>query len=161
MPIPIIASDMTITNRSIVSHVGMRFAGWVIACPSASHVMYRKSASGCERVHMFEQPQPASPPWHLPDILSLTGTGEPDIPGLSRNVRQGPWLCENVKSRQGQRIYFSDAAAPQFSMLLTLPERAFEGILFSAACSALRFYTAKTRSRHQGRTAAKLIFAVP
>jgi hypothetical protein len=35
MPIPIIASDMTITSTSIVSHVGMRFAGWVIACPSA------------------------------------------------------------------------------------------------------------------------------
>ena len=78
-------------------------------------------------------------------------TGEPDIPGLSRNVRQGPWLCENVKSREAQRIYFSDAAAPQFSMLLTLPEQASEGILFSAVCSALRFYTAKTQSRHQGR----------
>jgi len=36
MPIPIIASDMTITSTSIVSHVGMRFAGWVIACPSAA-----------------------------------------------------------------------------------------------------------------------------
>jgi signal transduction histidine kinase len=55
MPIPIIASDMTITSTSIVSHVGMRFAGWVIACALRSHVMYRKSASGCERVHMFEQ----------------------------------------------------------------------------------------------------------
>jgi hypothetical protein len=73
MPIPIIASDMTITSTSIVSHVGMRFAGWVIACALRSHVMYRKSASGCERVHMFEQPRPASPPWHLPDILSLAG----------------------------------------------------------------------------------------
>jgi hypothetical protein len=57
-------------------------------------------------------------------------------------------MCENVKSRKGQRICFSDAAAPQFSMLLTLPERAFKGILFSAVCSALRFYTAKT---HNGR----------
>jgi hypothetical protein len=57
-------------------------------------------------------------------------------------------LCENVKSRKGQRICFSDAAAPQFSMLLTLPERAFEGIPFSAVCSALRFYTAKTLSGH-------------
>ena len=36
MPIPIIASDMTITSTSTVSHVGMRFAGWVIACPSAA-----------------------------------------------------------------------------------------------------------------------------
>jgi len=36
MPIPMIASDMTITSTSIVSHVGMRFAGWVIACPSAA-----------------------------------------------------------------------------------------------------------------------------
>jgi len=35
MPIPIIASDMMITSTSIVSHVGMRFAGWAIACPSA------------------------------------------------------------------------------------------------------------------------------
>jgi len=32
IPMPIIASDMTITSTSIVSHVGMRFAGWVIAC---------------------------------------------------------------------------------------------------------------------------------
>jgi hypothetical protein len=51
-----------------------------------------------------------------------------------------------VKSREGQRICFSDAAAPQLSLLFTLPERAFEGILFSAICSALRFYTAKTQS---------------
>ena len=51
MPIPIIASDMTITSTSIVSHVGMRFAGWVIACASAAHVMYRMAAIGCERVH--------------------------------------------------------------------------------------------------------------
>jgi len=36
MPIAIIASDMTITSTSIVSHLGMRFAGWVIACPSAA-----------------------------------------------------------------------------------------------------------------------------
>ena len=36
MPIPIIASDMTITSTSTVSHVGMRFAGCVIACPSAA-----------------------------------------------------------------------------------------------------------------------------
>jgi hypothetical protein len=28
IPIPIIASDMTITNTSIVSHVGMRFSGF-------------------------------------------------------------------------------------------------------------------------------------
>jgi hypothetical protein len=27
---------MTITSTSIVSHAGMRFAGWVIACPSAA-----------------------------------------------------------------------------------------------------------------------------
>ena len=51
IPIPIIASDMTITSTSIVSHVGIRFAGWVIVCALRSHVMYRKSASGCERVH--------------------------------------------------------------------------------------------------------------
>ena len=36
MPIPIIASDMTITSTSTVSQVGMRFAGCVIACPSAA-----------------------------------------------------------------------------------------------------------------------------
>jgi hypothetical protein len=36
MPIPIIASDMMITSTSTVNHVGMRFAGWVIACPSAA-----------------------------------------------------------------------------------------------------------------------------
>ena len=35
-------------------------------------------------------------------------------------------------------------------MLLTLPERAFEGILFSAVCSAARFYTAKTPNGHCG-----------
>jgi hypothetical protein len=61
MPIPIIASDMTITSTSIVSHVGTRFAGWLIACALRSHVMYRTSASGCERVHMFEQSLPPSP----------------------------------------------------------------------------------------------------
>src|SRR4051794_40673826 len=61
MPIPIIASDMTITSTSIVSHLGMRFAGWVIACALRSHVICRKSASGCERVHMFEQSPPPSP----------------------------------------------------------------------------------------------------
>ena len=55
-------------------------------------------------------------------------------------------MCENVKSREGQRICFADAAAPQLSLLLTLPERAFEGILFYAICSALRFYTAKTHN---------------
>src|SRR5437660_12834772 len=65
MPIPIIASDMTITSTSIVSHVGMRFAGWVIACALRSHVMYRKSASGCERVHMFEQPLPPLLGWRV------------------------------------------------------------------------------------------------
>ena len=36
MPIAMIASDMTITSTSIVSHVGMRFAGWVMTCPSAA-----------------------------------------------------------------------------------------------------------------------------
>jgi hypothetical protein len=64
-----------------------------------------------------------------------------------------------VKSRKGQRICFSDAAAPQFSMLLTLPERAFEGILFSAVCSALRFYTAKTQSGHEHLKAGRRLFA--
>jgi hypothetical protein len=58
-----------------------------------------------------------------------------------------------VKSREGQRICFSDAAAPQLSLLFTLPERAFEGILFSAICSALRFYTAKTLLGHPGMSA--------
>jgi transposase len=28
---------MTITSTSIVSHVGMRFAGWVIACALCEH----------------------------------------------------------------------------------------------------------------------------
>ena len=51
MPIPIIASDMTITSTSIVSHVGMRFVGWVIACALAANVMCRMAASGYERVH--------------------------------------------------------------------------------------------------------------
>jgi hypothetical protein len=54
-----------------------------------------------------------------------------------------------VKSRERQRICFSDAAAPQFSMLLTLAKRASEEILFSAICSALRFYTNKTRGGHE------------
>jgi hypothetical protein len=44
MPIPIIASDMTITSTSIVSHVGMRFVGWVIACALAANVMCRMAA---------------------------------------------------------------------------------------------------------------------
>jgi len=73
MPIPIIASDMTITSTSIVSHVGMRFAGWVIACALRSHVMYRKSASGCERVHMFEQSLPPSQALASIAIALITG----------------------------------------------------------------------------------------
>ena len=47
-----IASDTTMTSTSIVSHVGMRFAGWVIACALVAHVMQRMSASGYERVHI-------------------------------------------------------------------------------------------------------------
>ena len=50
-----IASDMTITSTSIVSHVGMRFARWVIAWASAAHVMCRMASSGYERVHMSWQ----------------------------------------------------------------------------------------------------------
>ena len=34
-------------------------------------------------------------------------------------------------------------------MLLTRPEQASEGILFSAICAALRFYTAKTHLGHR------------
>ena len=52
MPIPMIASDMTIISTSIINHLGMRFAGWVIACALYAHVMYRTAASDCERVHM-------------------------------------------------------------------------------------------------------------
>src|SRR5438093_8198082 len=63
-------------------------------------------------------------------------------------LRFRPWLCENVKSREGQRTCFSDTAAPQFSMLLTLPKQASKGILFFAICSALRFYTAQTQLGH-------------
>ena len=44
--------DMMITSTSMVSHVGMRFAGWVIACALAAHVMQRMSARGYERVHI-------------------------------------------------------------------------------------------------------------
>jgi len=74
MPIPIIASDMTITSTSIVSHVGMRFAGWVIACALRSHIMYRKSSSGCERVHMFEQTAAAiARPARQPSITVIAG----------------------------------------------------------------------------------------
>jgi hypothetical protein len=36
-------------------------------------------------------------------------------------------------------------------MLLTSPEGASEGMLFSATCSPLRFYTAKTQCGHPGR----------
>ena len=52
IPIPMITSDTTITNRSIVSHVGIRFARcWGMACPSAHGILCRKRASGCEYVH--------------------------------------------------------------------------------------------------------------
>jgi hypothetical protein len=48
-----ITSDTRITARSIVSHVGKRFAGrWVMAGPSAARTLCRKSTSGCEYVHM-------------------------------------------------------------------------------------------------------------
>jgi hypothetical protein len=52
MPTAIIANDMTITSTSIVSHVGMRFARWVIAGVLRGEVLYRRDASGCERGHM-------------------------------------------------------------------------------------------------------------
>ena len=52
-----------------------------------------------------------------------------------------------VKSRERQRICFSDTAASQFSMLLVVAEWASKGILFFAICSALRFYTAKDPKR--------------
>ncbi|MCK1638560.1 hypothetical protein IVA95_13360 [Bradyrhizobium sp. 157] len=42
---------MTITSTSIVSHVGMRFVGWVIACALCAYVMYRMTQNGYERVH--------------------------------------------------------------------------------------------------------------
>jgi hypothetical protein len=65
---------MMITSTSIVSHVGMRFAGWVIECALHSHVMYRKSASGCERVHMFEHRLPPLPGWRdQPSITVIAG----------------------------------------------------------------------------------------
>jgi hypothetical protein len=49
IPIPIITSDTTITNRSIVSQVGMRFAGCcVMAGPSAARILCQKKPSGCE-----------------------------------------------------------------------------------------------------------------
>jgi hypothetical protein len=43
-------------------------------------------------------------------------------------------------------------------MLLTLPEWASKGILFSAICSALRFHTTKTQS---GLPASDIIFDKP
>jgi hypothetical protein len=53
IPIPMITSDTTITNRLIVSQVGMRFAGcWVIAGPSATRSLCRTSATSCEYGHM-------------------------------------------------------------------------------------------------------------
>ena len=39
IPIPIIASDMTITSRSVINHSGMRLAGSVIACASTTRVV--------------------------------------------------------------------------------------------------------------------------
>ena len=50
---PIIASDTTITSRSIVSHWGMRFAGcWIIACALRDPYSVTEVASGSERVHI-------------------------------------------------------------------------------------------------------------
>ena len=59
---------------------------------------------------------------------------------------------ENMKSREGQRICSSNAAAPKFGMLSTLPKRASKEIRFFAICSAMRFYTAKTRSGRAARS---------
>jgi hypothetical protein len=48
---PMIASDKTITSKSIVSHWGMRFARcWIIACASSTRILCRKSAS-CDLAH--------------------------------------------------------------------------------------------------------------
>jgi len=53
--IEIIANDTTITSRSVVSHVGMRFVGWVRACPPRGPCyLFRKSANGYEPVHNWE-----------------------------------------------------------------------------------------------------------
>jgi hypothetical protein len=74
----------------------------------------------------------------------MSGDGKRGVghrPQATAPILDSTCLCENVKSREGQRTCFSDTAAPQFSMLLTLPKRASNGILFSAICSALRFYT--------------------
>jgi hypothetical protein len=64
IPIPMITRDTTITSRSIVSHVGMRFSlCWGMACPSAPGILCRKSASGCEYVHT---------PWGFMGWLTLS-----------------------------------------------------------------------------------------
>jgi hypothetical protein len=51
---PIIASDTTITSRSILSHSGMRFADWVMGvCPRLPDFLCRNRASGYEPVHTW------------------------------------------------------------------------------------------------------------
>ena len=85
IPTPMIASDMMITSTSIVSHVGMRFAGRVIARASAAHVMHRMTASGCEWLHTSLR---ARPEWRRsPSIGTGNGLAELDRP------RQKPGLC--------------------------------------------------------------------
>jgi hypothetical protein len=54
-----------------------------------------------------------------------------------------------VKSCERWRIYFSDHAALELSMLSVVSEAASEGMLFSAICAPSRFHTAKTHLRHR------------
>ena len=44
--IEIIAKDSTITSRLVVSHVGMRFVGWVRACPPRVRVINYQGQRG-------------------------------------------------------------------------------------------------------------------
>jgi len=60
--------------------------------------------------------------------------GKADFPVAHPDFWVWPWLCENVKSCERWRIYFSDHAALELSMLSVVSEAASEGMLFSAIC---------------------------
>ncbi|SIO09700.1 hypothetical protein SAMN05443247_01963 [Bradyrhizobium erythrophlei] len=81
-----------------------------------------------------------------PEWVTSAGSLERLVTGARNgltNVCSRPWLCENVKSCERWRIYFSDHAALELSMLSVASEAASEGMLFSAICAPSRSHTAK------------------
>jgi hypothetical protein len=66
-------------------------------------------------------------------------------------------MIVNAKTERW-RIYFSDHAALELSMLSVASEAASEGMLFSAICAPSRFHTAKSQTG--SRLIAKIFHSI-